>query len=216
MRPLFLLLIGAIAAFSDPFSIGVIGGIPINDFVNGTNTASGVLNSTSNRYIVGPALEVNLPWGFGAEFDAMFRHYNFQGFGVSGETTKTSTGAWEFPLLAKWRAPIPVVHPFIEGGVSWDHLTGTGIMASAVFPGTLTGPGVTNNTVFGYVAGAGVEIQSRWVRIEPEFRYTRWGDQHFVTSSGVSTAGVTNPAAFSSNQNQLEFLVGFTFGGGAR
>lgn len=213
MKLIILIVFGATAVFSQPFSIGVKGGIPINDFVNGTNTASGVLSSTTNRYIVGPEVELNLPWGFGAEFDAMYRHYNFQGFGVSGSTDKVSTGAWEFPLLAKWRAPIPVIHPFIDGGVSWDHLTGTGVTASSVFPGPLAGPGVDHNTVFGYVGGAGIEVQSKWLRIEPEIRYTRWGSQHFVTSNGVSTGGVTSPAGFSSNQNQLELLVGLTFGG---
>lgn len=214
MRTLILLVVGAIAAFAEPFSIGVKGGIPINDFVNGTNSSKGVLNSTTNRYIVGPELELNLPAGFGIEFDAMYRHYNFQGFGVSGQAnTTTSTGAWEFPLLAKWRVPIPVVRPFIDGGVSWDHLTGTGVTASSVFPGVNNGPFTNNNTVFGYVGGLGIEFQAKWLRIEPEVRYTRWNDQHFISSSGVSTAGVTTGSAFSSNQNQLEVLVGFTFGG---
>jgi hypothetical protein len=86
-------------------------------------------------------------------------------------------------------------------------------MTTAVFPGPNTGPFVNQNTVFGYVGGAGVEFQAKWLRVEPEIRYTRWGDQHFITSSGISTAGVTNPSAFASNQNQVEFLVGFTFGG---
>jgi len=217
MRPIVLFLFGAAAALAQPVSIGVKGGVPINDFVNGTNTASGVISSTTNRYIVGPEIELNLPWGFGAEFDAMYRHYNFQGFGVSGTATSTtSTGAWEFPLLAKWRVPIPVVKPYIDGGVSWDHLTGTGVTASSVFPGPNMGPGVNNNTVFGYVGGVGVEIHAAFVRIEPEIRYTRWGSQHFVSSNGISTGGVATPAAFSSNQNQLEFLVGLTFGGGAK
>lgn len=221
MRKLFILLFGVTAgfgvtaAFAEPFSFGVKGGVPINDFVNGTSTATNVLKTTSDRYIVGPELELNLPAGFGVEFDALYRHYNFQGSGfVSGTTTTTNTGAWEFPLLAKWRVPIPYVHPYIEGGVSWDHLTGTGVTASSVFPGPITGPGVSNNTVFGYVAGAGLEFHAKFLRIEPEFRYTRWGSQHFVSSSGVSTGGVTNGGAFSSNQNQLELLVGFTFGGG--
>jgi hypothetical protein len=108
MRIPILFIFGAITAFSQPFSFGVKGGVPINDFVNGTNTASGVISSTTNRYIVGPELELNLPWGFGAEFDAMYRHYNFQGFPVNGvATATTSTGAWEFPLVAKWRAPFP-------------------------------------------------------------------------------------------------------------
>lgn len=214
MRTTILLLIGAIAAFGEPFSIGVKGGIPVNDFVNGTNTASGVLSSTTNRYIVGPEAELNLPAGFGIEFDALYRHYNFQAFGASGtNTTTTSTGAWEFPLLAKWRVPIPVVHPFIDGGVSWDHLTGTGVTAASVFPGVNNGPGTNMNTVFGYVGGVGLEFQAKWLRIEPEVRYTRWNDQHFISSSGISTAGVNSRGAFSSNQNQLEVLVGFTFGG---
>jgi hypothetical protein len=214
MRYLFVFLLGAITAFSEPFSIGVKGGIPINDFVNGSNNAKGVLNSTTQRYIVGPELELNLPAGFGIEFDALYRHYNFQGFGVSGTAnTATSTGAWEFPLLAKWRVPIPVVHPFIAGGVSWDHLTGTNLTSAAVFPGPNTGPFVNDNTVFGYVGALGLEFQAKWLRIEPEVRYTRWGSQHFITSNGVSTGGVTSGNAFSSNQNQLEVLLGFTFGG---
>lgn len=214
MRKLIILLFGVTAAFAEPFSFGVTGGVPINDFVNGTSTAGNVLSSTTDRYIVGPELELNLPAGFGIEFDALYRHYNFQGSGfVSGTTTTTNTGAWEFPLVAKWRVPIPYVHPFIEGGVSWDHLTGTGVTASSVFPGPITGPGVDNNTVFGYVAGAGIEFHAKVVRIEPEFRYTRWGSQHFVSSSGISTGGVNNGSAFSSNQNQLEVLIGITFGG---
>ena len=214
MRYLLVLLLGGVIASAEPFWIGVKGGIPVNDFVNGTSTAQGVLSSTSNRYIVGPELELSLPFGFGVEFDAMYRHYNFQGFGVSGTATSTtSTSAWEFPLLAKWRVPIPVVHPFIDGGVSWDHLTGTGVTASSVFPGPISGPGVNRNTVFGYVGGAGIEFHARWVRIEPEIRYTRWGSQHFITSSGISTTDATSRSAFSSNQNQLELLLGFTFGG---
>jgi opacity protein-like surface antigen len=213
MRNLILFFAGVITAFSQPFSIGVKGGVPINDFVNGTSTAGNVLTTTTNRYIVGPEIELNLPKGFGIEFDALYRHYNFQGAGVSGTTTAINTGAWEFPLLAKYRLPIPVVHPFIDGGVSWDHLTATGVTASNVFPGTNTGPGATNNTVFGYVAGAGIEVHASAVRIEPEIRYTRWGDQHFISSNGVSTGGVTSGSAFSSNQNQLELLVGLTFGG---
>ena len=213
MKNLIIFFAGAMTAFSQPFSIGVKGGVPINDFVNGTSTAGNVLSTTTNRYIVGPEVELNLPYGFGVEFDAMYRHYNFQGTGVSGTNTGISTGAWEFPLLAKYRFPIPVVHPFIDGGVSWDHLTGTGVTVSNVFPGPNAGPGASNTTVFGWVAGAGIEVHASVVRIEPEIRYTRWGDQHFISSNGISTGGVNSGSAFSSNRNQLELLVGLTFGG---
>ena len=102
MRKLVIFFTGAIAAFSQPFSIGVKGGVPINDFVNGSSTASNVLSTTTNRYIVGPEFELNLPFGFGVEFDAMYRHYNFQGSDLSGTTTGINTGAWEVRCFGRW------------------------------------------------------------------------------------------------------------------
>jgi hypothetical protein len=58
--------------------------------------------------------------------------------------------------------------------------------------------------------GGGVEIHLLLVRISPEIRYTRWGTQQF---NGIFPAGVASGIAGSltSNQNQAEFLVGFTF-----
>jgi len=39
------------------------------------------------------------------------------------------------------------------------------------------------------------------LHISPEIRYTRWGSSHFNIPNGSAI----------SNQNQAEFLVGFTF-----
>ena len=38
--------------------------------------------------------------------------------------TDTSAGAWEFPLLAKYRFKGKLMRPFIDAGVSWDKISG--------------------------------------------------------------------------------------------
>ena len=49
--------------------------------------------------------------------------------------------------------------------------------------------------------GAGLDIHALILHVSPEFRYTRWGAQHFLSSNG----------GLGSSQNQAEFLVGITF-----
>ena len=36
----------------------------------------------------------------------------------------TTSGAWEFPILAKYRFKGKIVHPFVSAGVAWDKLSG--------------------------------------------------------------------------------------------
>ena len=50
--------------------------------------------------------------------------------------------------------------------------------------------------------GAGVDFHALILHITPEFRYVRWADQNYRFQYAASLA---------SNQNQAEFLVGFTF-----
>lgn len=187
-----LLLMGCAGlAFSQPFSAGVKAGLPLTDFLN---TVNGVTSTTTNRYIVGPMVELRLPFGFGVEFDALYRHFDYTdlvGSGVNAITSIGHSGDWEFPLLAKYKFPSHIVRPYVEGGVSWDTLSG---LTSA------TGLTAQNGTVTGVVLGAGVDIHALVIHIAPELRYTRWTSQHFNIAN-----------ALSSNQNQAEFLVGITF-----
>ncbi|MDD1678148.1 MAG: PorT family protein, partial [Methanomicrobiales archaeon] len=154
-------------------------------------------NSTTNRYIIGPTAELRLPFGLGFELDALYRHYNLQATGTA-VAGGASTGAWEFPLLAKYRFPSAVVRPYVDGGIAWDRLVGFQQFATSVAQGA---PQIRHDTTTGYVVGAGLDVHALFLHLSPEIRYTRWGAQHFLDPNG----------GFSSNQNQAEFLLGITF-----
>lgn len=191
MKALIPFLLAA-SAFAQPFSAGLKVGLPFTDFVN---TVNGVTSTRTNRYLVGPTAELHLPWGFGVEVDALYRHFDYTNI-VSSTTgalssVATSVGDWEFPLLLKYRFPAKVVRPYVDAGVSFDHLTG--------LTSTVTG-NPEKGTTTGAVLGAGLDVHLLIVHILPEIRYTRWTSQHFNISN-----------VLSSNQNQAEFMVGITF-----
>src|SRR5689334_2712338 len=171
MKPLLLLLFGTFATFAQPFTVGVKGGVPLTDFVNTVTSPTPSLDSfgaTTNRYIVGPTAELYLPGGFGVEFDALYRHLNYN---IHGEVLdlitngKTTGNAWEFPLLAKYRFPIPGIKPFVDGGVSFDTLGGlkqtiTDALPSGTTTTTTSRPAeLRHNTIFGVVVGGGLDIR---------------------------------------------------------
>jgi len=207
-------LLGAATAFSQPFSFGVRGGLPMTDFLSATQSGNFSFTSNTNRYIVGPTAELRLPFGLGVEVDALYRRFSYNGTGVIAgtggvvQTTSTSSGAWEFPLLLKYRLKAPIIHPYIDGGVAWDTLSGLTQAVTNTLAGHPTSTSstsnpaeLTNNTTTGFVLGAGVSVKVLLIRISPEIRYTRWGAKHFLDPNG----------GLSSNQNQAEFLVGITF-----
>src|SRR5215475_5974927 len=116
---LFLLFSGA--AVAQPFGVGIKGGVPMTDFVDAVNQGTPNLSYVvrTNRYVVGPMAELRLPFGFGVEVNALYRHYSF-----SGTPGSVTTGAWEFPLLAKYKFKAPFVRPYVAAGVAWDKLSG--------------------------------------------------------------------------------------------
>jgi hypothetical protein len=198
MKPLFLFLLLPVAALAaGPFSAGIVGGLPMTDFLN---TVQGTSSAVTNRYIVGPEAELNLPFGLGIEADALYRHFSYTNVIGSAGAALTSTGHagdWEFPLVVKYKFPGKIARPYVEAGVAWDTLTGVTNTVSH-FAGLSVSP--AKNTVMGTVIGAGVDIHAIVVHVTPEVRYTRW------TSQQYNVAGVLN-----SNQNQAEFLVGIRF-----
>jgi hypothetical protein len=100
----------------------------------------------------------------------------------------------------------------VDIGVALETLTNlrqTGFTQSVPFFGvapppmnaaTSTPAELNDRTVAGFVTGAGVDIHLLFLDLSPEIRYTRWGAQQFVSPYG----------GLSSNQNQLEFLLGIT------
>ena len=167
-------------------------------------------NSTTNRYIVGPTAELHLPFGLGVEFDILYRRFDYQGSGtLAGIVTSSSaTGnAWEFPLLAKYRLPTKMVHPYVDAGVAWDTLSGltqtiTNTVTNHTTTTTTSTPAELNTTATrGFVMGAGLSVKVLVIHVSPEIRFTRWGAQHFIDPNGL----------LHSNLNQGEFLLGITF-----
>ena len=191
------MLLPSVALAAGPFSAGIKVGLPMTDFLN---TVQGTSNSVTNRYIVGPEAELNLPFGLGVELDALYRHFSYTnaiGSVGSALTSAGHAGDWEFPLVAKYKFPTRIIRPYVEAGVAWDTLTG---VKNSVFNAAGLSIGPAKSTVTGAVIGAGVDIHAVVIHVKPELRYTRWTSQHYDVS------GVLN-----SNQNQAEFLLGITF-----
>jgi opacity protein-like surface antigen len=194
MKITFLILLTSAAAYAQPFGFGIKGGVPMNDFVDAVSSNTPTLSYVvkTDRYVVGPMAELRLPFGLGIEVNALYRHYGFNNTPVS-----VTTGAWEFPLVAKYKFKAPLIRPYIEAGVAWDKLSGlTQTIASAAGKSTLN-KDVTHGVVF----GGGVQVKVLVIKISPEVRFTRWSDQHFLDPAGL----------LKSNLNQAEFLVGISF-----
>ena len=185
----------------------------MTDFLSTAQTGNFNYASNTNRYIIGPTAELHLPFGLGVEFDVLYRHFSYSGSGIipgTGgifQTTSTTSNAWEFPLLVKYRLPGKIIHPYVDGGVAWDTLSGvsqavTKTVANVTTKNSTGNPvELGNTTTRGFVLGAGISVKALLIRVSPEIRYTRWGAQHFLDPNG----------GLSSNQNQAEFLVGITF-----
>jgi opacity protein-like surface antigen len=211
MKSLWILFVGAGAAFSQPVSVGIRAGVPFTDFFNTVTSGTFSASAGNNRYIIGPTIELRLPKGFGIEFDALFRHFSYNTSANLVDiftNSRTSGNAWEFPLLVKYRFGPPIVKPYLDAGVAFDTLSGLkDTITRTVFPGRNTTTSTTsnpdalnNNNTAGFVIGAGLDIHVL-LHISPEVRYTRWGSTHFSLPNG----------SILSNQNQAEFLLGITF-----
>jgi Outer membrane protein beta-barrel domain len=221
MKLILVLIIGSSAAFAQPISYGLKGGLPLTDFIDTVSGSRTTVSSVTNRYIVGPTFELRLPFGFGVEVDALYRHFSYNSTASLVDvlsTLRTTSNNWEFPLLLKKRfGGVGPVRPFVDAGVSFDKITGLSqTVSNLVFPNRLTTTSnsnpaeLKNDFTAGFTMGGGVEIRLLILRITPEIRYTRWGTQQF---NGIFPAGGASGVAGSltSSQNQAEFLVGFTF-----
>jgi len=208
-----VLILAAAAASAQPFSIGVKGGMPMTDFVDVVRAQNINASTTTNRYILGVTGEARLPFGLGVEVDVLYRHFRYNSSSGVGNLTSnitnidTTAGAWEFPILAKYRFKGKFVRPFVDGGVAWDKLSGltqtVKNVVATVSQSTTTSspPELANSTTRGYVLGAGLDLKLLLIHISPEVRLTRWGAKHFIDTTGI----------VNSKQNQAEFLVGITF-----
>ena len=177
-KSLFLLTIAFLSApaYCQLFSAGVKAGVPLNDAITGA--ANATIPTSTDRYLIGPTIEVHLPFGLGVEADGLYRHYTL-GSGVND---------WEFPILAKYRFSKSAIHPFVDAGPTFNHVSDISLL-----------PTTKNTSVAGVSLGAGLDFKFLLLHISPEVRYVHWGSNNY-TISGLKTG-----------QNEGQFLVGFTF-----
>jgi hypothetical protein len=179
------------------FSFGIKGGFPLTDPLSDAtfNSVDVVTHafSASKNYVVGPMVELNLPFGLAVEADALYRPLNL--------TTETrvvpvttlnrlsvDVSSMEFPILLKAHfLHTPIVKPYVEAGPTFRYVVSK----------------VSYLSNSGFAVGAGVDFKLLQLRIAPELRYSRWGSD--------TASSLRNVSLPPSNQNQAEFLIGLSF-----
>jgi hypothetical protein len=207
-----LLFLIPVPVFSQSLDFGFKAGVPLTDaFKHGITAplSPSTYRSDTRRYTLGPTVELRLPLGIGIEFDALYKRLGFEsetvvsGVPVPGTAilAETRANSWEFPLLVKLRSPGIVFRPFIDGGISFRTLTGVKKFVTGLAGADDTPSELRDKHARGFVLGAGFEVSAPFVKISPEFRYTRWAGENFRDTLNL----------LRTNQNQADFLIGITF-----
>lgn len=137
--------------FDFGFGVGIRGGWATTEVLK-TTDPSAQLKDLNNPFIIGPMVEMRLPFGFAAEVDGLYHHAEYYSPGLG----PSNFSAWEIPYMAKFRFPIPVVKPFVLVGGAYR---------------TFTRSSSGDN---GFVTGLGIEMRTGRVRFSAEGRYLRW------------------------------------------
>src|SRR5207248_9095760 len=143
MKLTLLLIFSSAAVFAQPISFGVNGGLPLTDFLDTVSGSRATVTTITNRYIVGPTVELRLPFGFGVEVDALYRHFSYNSTASLIDvlsTLRTTSSEWEFPLLLKKRfSGVGPVRPFVDAGVNVNKISGLSqSVSNLVFSNRLT------------------------------------------------------------------------------
>jgi hypothetical protein len=132
-------------------------------------------------------VRVNLPLSLRLEVDALFRPYHITITGLN-VAEDISAQQWTFPVLMQYRFGGPLVKPFVEAGLSFDHLSGISSAAKSVIA---SGPGqLLYQSDAGIVLGAGLDLKVPFIRVSGELRYTRQTASNFSEFSNLNQAEV--------------------------
>jgi hypothetical protein len=238
MRILLLYTAGGCICLAQSLSVGAIGGIRLTDDIrsgqinastSGQISVAGGTTSESRHYVVGPAVEIGLPFRLALEFDALYRREGYRTdlrvsiplsvnpFGPFGGTQfdRARANSWEFPLLLKYKIPLRVIKPYVEVGYANRIIRGS--IDSDLFlfspPPTPGGRDFRSYSdtdwrdSLGEVAGLGVQFAFGRLLVSPEARYTRWNNTAIrgFTFGTLSQYGLP---AFESSRNQVDLQIG--------
>ncbi len=194
-RTIILLFCSAVAG-AQSIGVGVKVGAPMTDLFEAQGTiGQQAYKAHTQRLALGPMIEIRLPLGLGAEFDALYKRFDQTGGSITEGTVSKTGSSWEFPLLAKYRFGSAVAIPYVEGGVSFNRIGGKLAPFRWLPVRPVEQPEVTT-TRTGVVVGAGLEVKLLVLRVAPGVRYTRWRADDL---KGLPRGG------------SVDFLVGFVF-----
>ena len=216
----FLLTVAS-SAFAQRISVGIKAGVPLTDIVE-TNSSgiSGLpFQAQTRRYTIGPVVDIALPLGFGLEFGAMYKRFDQKSVAVTitGFTPTEEINipieqradisavghSWEFPAAVQYRFFQSSVRPYVEGGISVNHLGNVYDFASANASFFSPTPTTTVHhrahwqllRTGWWLVGMGVDLKFHVIHVTPGLRYTHYNEKNFWLPS----------------TNAVDFLVGFTF-----
>jgi opacity protein-like surface antigen len=202
----FSLLVFGIPAYAQVphFEVGVKAGVPINNpFVIDAGTISSAIYSyrkPNNTF--GPTFEFGLPYHLSVEADLLYRRldYNANTNPEFAPPSTVRTNVWEFPILLKAHMLSGPIQPFGDIGMNNRRVDPTANYTSI----GVEGPPQELYYYWsnGFTVGAGVDLGVSHLHVLPEIRYTRWNNNPFISFDG----------GFFSNQNELDFLFGVSFG----
>lgn len=160
------------------------------------------------------------PFGVGA--DLLYRRGGYNStITISEQVTDSNSSAdlllstyqetrahlWDVPILGRYyfKDRASHVRPYVTGGLAMRFATGVSSVTNVtdddqVTDTDLTTVGPANDSTLGGVFGLGFRAADDvGIKVDVEFRYTRWSDPIFQSG----------PA--NSNNNQADILVAFTF-----
>jgi hypothetical protein len=191
-RIVTLLVCSAACAAAQTISFGVLGGAPFTDVVQNTTINGLAVLPKSTNFVLGPTVQINLPLSLRFEIDALYRPYSFSATNA-GAATNVSAQQWQFPFLLQYRFKTPLLKPFVEAGLAFDHLANVSAAAANITSGPAQLVRQSNADV---VLGAGVDAKIPFIRLSGELRYIHQGSADFRQISKL---------------NQAEFLFGIHF-----
>jgi hypothetical protein len=182
LKTFLLFLVCLLPVAAQPFGAGLKIGAPFTDAVTVRNVVTAQpLTADTKNLIVGPYVELRLPFRLAVELDALYRAYDFNIGAI-----RASTNTWEFPLVLKHRLLSGPIRPYFEGGFAFSRLS------------DIPNVSINHLSSYGGVVGGGVELNLAVFKIAPELRYTGWSFKHFDN-------------IVESNRNQFMFLLNVGF-----
>jgi hypothetical protein len=191
------------SAWAQTFSFGLRGGVPVSNLAD----ADRGLKAETDRYVVGPTVEIVFPRSWAVSVDLLYQRARF---GVSTPAAPAATAhRLQLPILLR-RGFSVRARPFVGAGMVFNRFfTVEGAMECARGPfgeqfyciGGTSVAELRHRGTHGFVVSSGLQFRAKFVCLEPEVRVAHWADRNF----GVSGSPLR------SNLTEAEALVGVRF-----